>query len=118
MCAVWRVKPYDVSFFQCAKYITYCFVAAVTDDCLRFHRRHGQHIKLSDERSQASLSTPVSPGYCFSHRSIAINERVKVQCVKGKLFSLEHFGIGFTSHDPDTLDPDTLPDTNEINQKP
>ena len=96
----------------------YCSVSAMISDPLVFHTVHNKRTKLSADRRQATCTLGYD-GICFSHRPIPINKRIHVQIMAIGGSSLGSFLFGFTSQDPDTLDPDALlVDSKTIAEKP
>lgn len=75
-----------------------------------FHVHHGSSITVSADNSTATSSIQHWQNtMCFSNRSVHVNERVALR-VANITTMAEGFGdFGFTSVDPTTLDPASLP---------
>ncbi len=80
-------------------------VAAFTADLppLRFHRNHGDNIRLESDRSRAARVESFCKGICFTDRPVNVGERV---CIRITEVSTRWSGVlrmGFSAHNPSTL---------------
>ncbi|XP_033632661.1 protein neuralized-like [Asterias rubens] len=83
---------------------------ALKPDPLPLHSQHGCNIVLEEERFVAERkATTVSGGLVFTSRPIQFNEKIMVKVMTVNHCYIGHMGVGLTSCDPESLDPDTLP---------
>ena len=76
---------------------------------LRFHDIHSDNVQLTHDRRRAKRIESFCKGICFSHRPIAIYERVFLQFAEVSTSWSGVVRFGFMSHDPCTLNGSELP---------
>ena len=76
---------------------------------LSFHDLHGENVELSSDKRVAKRIKNFCDGICFSNRPVAINEYIYVKIVDVDKIYVGGIKFGFTSVDPGTIDPGTLP---------
>ncbi|KAK2163673.1 hypothetical protein LSH36_75g04037 [Paralvinella palmiformis] len=74
-----------------------------------FHRVHSENIQLSLDQHRAKRIESFCKGICFSDRSISVNERVHLKFAEVSTSWSGVVRVGFTSHDPVTINPAELP---------
>lgn len=76
---------------------------------IHFHHIHSENIELLHDRRRAKRIESFCKGICFCDRPIAINERVYIKFAEVSTSWSGVVRFGFTSHDPETLNPAELP---------
>lgn len=74
-----------------------------------FHTTHCNNIQLSHDRRRARRLETFCNGICFGNRAIAVHERIYLRFVEVSTSWSGVIRFGFTSHDPTTINKDSLP---------
>lgn len=85
------------------------FFSARSDCPLQFHSSHADNIEISANKTRARRKDSFCKGICFSHRPVAINEKVYINFVETSGSWSGVLRFGFTNVDPASVRGSDLP---------